>query len=197
VTEINLPPPRLEGDVSLESAIAARRSVRAYEPGELSLEEVGQLLWAAQGITGERPIKRAAPSAGGRCPLEFYVCRADGVWHYEPDGHRLRRHLGQDVRAPLAEAAWGQRFIAEAPAVFVASAVFGRTTSRYGERGRQRYVPMDVGHAAQNLLLQAVALGLASVPVGAFDDAEVARVLNLPADQEPLYLLPVGRPRER
>jgi len=181
--------------MSLEATIAARRSVRAYALTELTLEEIGQLLWAAQGITGNRPHKRAAPSAGGRCPLEFYVCRSDGVWHYEPEGHRLLRHLSEDVRGPLADAAWGQRFIAQAPAVFAVSALFDRTTSRYGERGRIRYVPMDLGHAAQNLLLEAVALGLVSVPVGAFDDAAVARVLGLPSEQEPLYLLPVGHPQ--
>ena len=195
MTEIVLPAPRLDGPMSLEAAIAARRSVRAYQPDALSLEEIGQLLWAAQGITGDRPFKRAAPSAGGRCPLEFYVCRNDGVWHYLPEGHRLELHLGGDVRPALVDAAWGQKFLAQAPVVFAVSAIFARTTSRYGERGRLRYVPMDAGHAAQNLLLQAVALGLASVPVGAFDDTAVARVLRLPGDQEPLYLLPVGRPR--
>jgi SagB-type dehydrogenase family enzyme len=190
--KITLPSPRLDGPMSLEAAIAARRSVRAYAPTELTLEEISQLLWAAQGITGNRPHKRAAPSAGGRCPLEFYVCRSDGVWRYEPEGHYLLRHLAEDVRGPLAEAAWGQKFVAQAPAVFAVSALFD---SRYGERGRVRYVPMDLGHAAQNLLLEAVALSLASVPVGAFDDAAVARVLTLPPEQEPLYLLPVGHPQ--
>ncbi len=193
--EITLPSPRLDGPMSLEAAITARRSVRAYAPDELSPEQIGQLLWAAQGITGGRPVKRAAPSAGACHPLEFYVCHADGVWHYRPYNHLLARHLDEDIRQPLAQAAWNQKFIAQAPAVFAVSGVVTRTTGRYGERGRVRYVPMDVGHAAQNLLLQAVALGLASVVVGAFDDAAVARVLNLPTDQEPLYLLPVGRPR--
>ena len=192
--EIPLPSPRLEGEVSLEAAVAARRSVRSYTPTDLTLEEISQLLWAAQGITGNHAHKRAAPSAGARCPLEFYVCRADGVWHYDPEGHRLIRYLDEDVRSPLSQASWKQRLIAEAPVVFVIGAVFERTTSRYGDRGRDRYVPMDIGHAAQNLSLQAVALGLASVPVGAFDDGAVAEVLPLPAGQEILYMLPVGHP---
>jgi len=190
-----LPPPRTGGPVSLETAIAQRRSVRRYAPRDLNLEQIGQLLWAAQGITGGRAALRAAPSAGACHPLEFYVCRADGVWHYEPQHHRLVRHLEQDVRAELAEAAWRQRFITEAPCAFVISAIFERTTRRYGERGRLRYVPMDVGHAAENLLLQAVAMGLASVPVGAFDDTAVKRVLALPRNEEPLYILPVGYPK--
>ncbi|MFN3762948.1 MAG: SagB/ThcOx family dehydrogenase [Anaerolineae bacterium] len=195
--ELQLPTPRLDGARSLEAVIAARRSVRSFTSQELTLEEIGQLLWAAQGITGPKEYLRAAPSAGGCCPLEFYVCWKEGVWRYHPQGHRLTRHRPEDIRAQLAEAAWNQRFLAQAPAVFAISAVFPRTTRRYGERGRVRYVPMDVGHAAQNLLLQAVALGLASVPVGAFDDAAVARVLALPPDEEPLYLLPVGHPRRR
>jgi SagB-type dehydrogenase family enzyme len=193
---IALPSPRMDGAVSLEAAIAARRSVRSYASTDLTLEEIGQILWAAQGITGDKDHKRAAPSAGGCCPLELYVCRSDGVWHYRPLNHRLVRHLAEDVRTPLAKAAWSQMLIARAPVVFAISAEFARTVSRYGERGRERYVPMDTGHAGQNLLLQAVALGLVSVPVGAFDDGAIARVLNLPSEQEPLYLLPVGHPQE-
>ena len=193
-SRIPLPAPHTSGPVSLEAAIAQRRSVRRYAPGDLSLEQIGQLLWAAQGITGDRVALRAAPSAGACHPLEFYVCRASGVWHYEPRHHRLTRHLEQDIRGPLAAAAWGQQFIAEAPCVFAISAIFERTTRRYRERGRLRYVPIDVGHAAQNLLLQAVALELVSVPVGAFDDAAVRQVLGLPRQEELLYILPVGRP---
>ena len=193
-SHIPLPAPRTSGPISLETTIAQRRSVRRYAPGDLSLEQIGQLLWAAQGITGGKVTLRAAPSAGARHPLEFYVCRADGMWHYEPQGHYLARHLERDVRGELARAALGQQFIAEAACVFAISAVFERTTRRYGERGRLRYVPMDIGHAAGNLLLQAVALGLASVPMGAFDDAAVKQALALPQPEEPMYILPVGHP---
>jgi SagB-type dehydrogenase family enzyme len=195
MTEIVLSSPRLDGPTSLEAAIVARRSVRSYAAKELTTEETGQLLWAAQGVTGSKDHRRAAPSAGGLHPLEIYICRSDGVWHYRPRNHRLVRHLAGDVRAPLAQAAWEQKFIGEAPVIFVIGAVFARTTKRYAERGRTRYVMMDAGHAAQNLLLQAVALELGGAPVGAFDDAAVAQVLNLPADQEPLYLIPIGHPK--
>ncbi|MFQ6101036.1 MAG: SagB/ThcOx family dehydrogenase [Anaerolineae bacterium] len=193
-SRITLPAPSTSGEVSLEAAIARRRSTRRYTPGDLSLEQIGQLLWAAQGITGGRDVLRAAPSAGGCHPLVVYVCRADGVWRYHPQGHYLARHLEQDVRDELAEAALRQWFIAEAPCVFAISAIFERTTQRYRERGQLRYVPMDTGHAAQNLLLQAVALGLVSVPVGAFDDDAVKKVLFLPKHEEALYILPVGHP---
>jgi len=194
-SKITLPKPRTSGAMSLESAIAQRRSVRRYTPEDLTLEQIGQLLWAAQGITSNRDVLRAAPSAGGRHPLVFYVCRADGVWRYHPTTHTLTRHLEQDVREKVAAAAWKQDFIAEAPCVFAVSAAFERTTQRYGERGQARYVPMDAGHAAENLLLQAVALGLGGVPVGAFEDAAVKEALALPRSEEPMYILPVGHPR--
>ncbi|MBN1177880.1 MAG: SagB/ThcOx family dehydrogenase [Anaerolineae bacterium] len=193
--EITLPSPNLDGSVSLEAAIAARRSVRSYGPEELSLDEISQLLWSAQGVTGARPDRRAAPSAGALHPLELFVCRSDGVWHYRPQGHRLIKHIDEDVREALAQAAWKQTFLGKASVVFLMSAVIDRTTGKYQERGRVRYVPMDAGHAAENMLLQAVVLGLGGVPVGAFQDAEVARVAHLPSDQDPLYLIPVGKLR--
>lgn len=194
-SRITLPQPRTSGPVSLEAAIAQRRSTRRYSPEVLKLEEIGQLLWAAQGITGGRDVLRAAPSAGGCHPLIFYVCRADGTWRYHPEGHYLARHQQQDVREELANAAWGQKFIAGAPCVFVISAIFERTTRRYEDRGAMRYVPMDTGHAAENLLLQAIALRLAGVPIGAFVDDAVHKVLALPEQEVPLYILPVGHPR--
>ena len=194
-SRIQLPQPRTDGVVSLEAAIAQRRSVRRFHPDKLTLEQIGQLLWSAQGITGNRDVLRAAPSAGACHPLVFYVCRRDGAWRYHPEDHRLTRHLARDVRKELMMASYRQKFIAEAACVFAISAVIERTTGRYGERGESRYVPMDIGHAAENLLLQAVALGLAGVPVGAFDDASVGEVLALPKQEVPLYLLPIGHPR--
>jgi len=192
-----LPEPRTDGPMSLETAIAQRRSVRQYGPLDLTLGEIGQLLWSAQGITGKTQNRRAAPSAGGRHPLAFYVCRQDGIWRYYPQGHMLREHLAQDVREDLAEAAWRQDFIGRAPCVFAVTAIFARTIEQYEDRGKLRYVPMDTGHATENLSLQAVALGLGSVSVGAFDDEAVKRVLALPEEEEPMYLVPVGHPRER
>ncbi|MFW6135952.1 MAG: SagB/ThcOx family dehydrogenase [Chloroflexota bacterium] len=189
-----LPQPRTDGPVSVEAAIAGRRSVRRFEPTQLTLEEIGQLLWSAQGITGDRASERAAPSAGACHPLLFYACLDDGVWRYHPRGHRLTQHLEQDARGELAAAAWRQAFIGQAPCVFVVAAIVERTTARYQRRGRLRYVPMDAGHAVENLLLQAVALELGAVPVGAFDDDAVKGVLALPGAEVPLYIVPVGHP---
>jgi SagB-type dehydrogenase family enzyme len=192
-TETALPAPTTVGKMSLEEALAKRRSVRQFAAKDLTIEQVGQLAWAAQGITAASRGLRTAPSAGATYPLELYIVKADGVFHYLPQGHRLARLSSQDLRPGLSEAALGQGSVRQAGADFVIAAVYERTRARYGDRA-ERYVHMEVGHAAQNLHLQAVALGLASVPVGAFDDQAVAKALSLPADQAPLYIIPVGHP---
>ncbi len=189
---VALPPPRTEGAVSLEAAIAGRRSVRAFSDRALSLEEVGQLAWAAQGVTDPRGL-RAVPSAGALYPLELYLVLPDGLYHYVPADHSLMRLSTEDLREGLYEAGVRQDALREAPAIFVFTAVVARTEGRYGNRA-ERYVHMEVGHAAQNLALQAVALGLGSVPIGALDDGGVQALLGLPEDHAPLYLVPVGYP---
>lgn len=189
---IQLPPAMLDGALSLEAIIARRRTRREFDSRPLSWAEIGQLLWATGGITDPASDKRAAPSAGARYPLEFYAVLPIGLYHYQPQSHSLTLVFEGDARTELAAATW-QEFIAQAPCTIAISAIFQRTTERYGQRGQDRYVPMDVGHAAQNLLLQAVALGLVGCPVGSFDDRQVAAALHLPLDETPLYLLPVGK----
>ena len=194
--QVMLPAARIAGVVSLEEAIAARRSVRVYEEASLTLEDVAQLLWAAQGITAEWG-GRAAPSAGATYPLEVYVIAGEveglqsGVYRYLPDSHSATLVKEGDLRAALSSAALGQEWVRTAPASLVIAAAYGRTTGQYGERG-ERYVHMEVGHVGQNVYLQAAALALGTVMVGAFDDAEVKELLE--TDEEPLAIMPVGRP---
>ncbi|MBC7237377.1 MAG: SagB/ThcOx family dehydrogenase [Chloroflexi bacterium] len=191
-----LPEPHVMGKISLEEALSARRSIRDYADDPLSLAELAQLLWAAQGITDPRGY-RTAPSAGATYPLELYVVvgrvegLAAGIYHYLPDGHALARVASGDRRAALAGVALGQSWIEEAPVDLVLAAVYERTMQRYGARGRQ-YVHMEAGHAAQNVYLQAVTLNLGTVVVGAFHDEGVRDVLGLPKEQQPLYIMPVG-----
>jgi len=189
-----LPSPALKGGKSLEETLATRRSVRRFEPTPLTAQQLGQLCWAAQGISDPRERFRTCPSAGALYPLELYVATAEGVSRYVPATHTLERHLDGDVRPALQRAALGQPYVGQAPAVFAIAAVAERTERKYGQRAA-RYVHMEVGHAGQNLLLQAVALGLGAVPVGAFDDGAVAQALHLPAEQAALYLIPVGEPK--
>lgn len=186
--------PSLKGELSLEEALAARRSVREYTDQALTWEEIGQLLWAGQGITRDWGA-RTAPSAGALYPLEIYVATGEGMYHYVPQGHRAAMVSDADLREALWKAALRQDAVRQAPAVFVIAAVYERTSAKYGERA-ERYVHLEAGHAAQNVLLQAVALGLGGVSIGAFEDGQIQDILGLPGDHKPLYLIPVGHPQE-
>ena len=191
--QIKLPEPRAEGGLSVEAAIAARRSVREFDPRPLSWAEIGQLAWAAQGITDPVRRLRAAPSAGALYPLELYFATPDGLYHYLPDGHRMERLGARDRRRDLQEAVVGEE-VGPAPLVIVISAVLERTAQKYRSRA-ERYVCLEVGHVGENLQLQAVALGLGSVPIGGFREEQVAKALGLPQGRQPLYLIPVGYPK--
>ncbi|QYZ78101.1 SagB/ThcOx family dehydrogenase [Methanofollis formosanus] len=195
---VQLPAPRENGGRSIEEALATRRSVREYADGPLTLAELSQLLWAAQGVTDEMSGFRTAPSAGALYPLEVYVAAGEvtdlpaGVYRYLPAEHRLERVAEGDVRRDLAGAALNQSAVRDAAAVIAIAGVYERTTGKYGERGI-RYVHMESGHAAQNIYLQATSLGHGAVSIGAFHDDEVGRVLGMNEDERPLYLMPVGR----
>lgn len=197
---IPLPQPKMRGEMSVEEAIVRRRSVRTFRDEALTLPELSQVLFAAQGITEKTYGFRTAPSAGALYPLEVYAVVgkvegiAPGVYRYHPKEHAIERVIEGDKRVELFRSALHQEAIQEAPATLVFTAVYERTTRRYGERGI-RYVHMEVGHAAQNVYLEAQALGLGTVAIGAFRDEEVARVLQLPRNEMPLYLLPVGKPK--
>ena len=198
---VDLPRPAVDSGVSVEWALRERRSVRAYVPGALTLAELGQLLWAAQGVTTPGGL-RAAPSAGALYPLELRVVVGEvagletGVYRYLPGTHRLDRNDPRDLRPDLATAAHQQAWVSDNAALVVISAQYGRTTGKYGPRG-VRYAHLEAGHAAENLFLQATVLGIATVVVGAFDDAAVTRLLRLEPGEEPLVLMPLGHPDSR
>jgi SagB-type dehydrogenase family enzyme len=187
---LTLPKPNLAGSISLEQTMAARRSWRDFQPQSLTLEQVGQLAWAAQGQDNKSKY-RTTPSAGATYPLELFIVTEQGMFKYLPSKHALEKLIDQDVRSALTSAAWGQEFVEAAPLTLVFTAEFARTTRRYGQRG-VRYVYMEAGHAAQNVHLQAEALGLGSVAVGAFDDLGVSKVLSLPDYLEPIYMIAIG-----
>jgi SagB-type dehydrogenase family enzyme len=190
-----LPLPKRTGAVPVEEAIGRRRSVRSFENRDLTEQQISQLLYAAQGITDTSRSLRAAPSAGATYPLECYLVTREGVFRYLPAEHALEAVKKRDVRQELGKAALGQSCMSSAPAVVAFTAIPERTTGRYGDRGH-RYIYMEAGHAAQNVHLQAVALGLGSVPVGAFDDDAVCKALGCGGKEKAIYLMPVGRLRE-
>ena len=194
---VKLPEPRYTSNTSVEEALSQRRSIRAYSDENLTIAEVSQLLWAAQGITAPWG-GRTAPSAGALYPLELYIVVGDvegidkGVYRYRPEEHELEKVKDGDIRAELADAAVGQECVSDAAIDLVFAAVYERTTRKYGERGI-RYAQMEAGHATQNVYLQAVSLDLGTVVIGAFVDCEVKEIMNMQEQESPLYIMPVGR----
>lgn len=199
---INLPAPRFKGEMSLEEAILKRRSRRDYQEKSLTLEQISQILWAAQGITEEETGFRSAPSAGALYPLEIYIVVGgkgvkelkESVYHFIPQGHKIEKKKEGDLRQDLMRACLDQSSVAQAPIVLIITAEYERTTQKYGDRGKQ-YVHMEAGHAAQNIYLQVESLGLATVTIGSFDGEEIGKILNLPPNYTSLYVMPLGYPR--
>ncbi len=196
---IKLPKPEYNSDVSLEESLVKRRSIRDYTGESLTLKEVSQLLWAAQGTSSSRGF-RTAPSAGALYPLEVYLIVGDvqdlaaGIYLYKSKKHELVIISGKDVRLQLAGAALGQSSVKNGAIDLVFTAVYQRITRKYGDKGI-KYVHMEIGHAAQNVCLQATAMELGVVTIGAFNNQKVSRILNLPKNEEPLYIIPVGKRR--
>jgi SagB-type dehydrogenase family enzyme len=196
---IKLPAPSHQGSMSVEEALKRRRTVRQFASRPLTLAQVSQLLWGADGISDPRGL-RTAPSAGATYPLELYVVvgergtvdLAPGVYRYLPQSHSLEPTPAKgDLRAQVARVSLHQNWMAEAPLMVVIAAEYQRCMARYGNRGIQ-YTHMEVGHLGQNLFLQAEALGLACGIVGAFEDTALARILQFPKNHEPLLIMPVG-----
>ncbi len=196
---MKLPEPRIKGEVSLESTIRNRRTIRSFTSERLKSEQFSQLLWAAQGITGERGFKRAAPSAGALYPMDVYaVVGAEsvdrlkaGIYHYEPKNHSVSLVSTGDLRKEVARASLSQMWMARAPVNFVITAEYDRITVKYGERGI-RYAMIEAGHIGQNIFLQSEVLNLGAGIVGAFKDEDVIRVMKIPRPHEPLLIMPVG-----
>jgi len=190
---IKLPAPATDSSFSVERAINERMSIRSYKDTSLTLKEISQLLWASQGIVASG--RRASPSAGATYPLEIFLVAGKveglkpGLYKYINKEHSLELIKEGDLRPALSAAALGQDTLLKAPATLVVAAVFERTRARYGAKA-ERYVHMEAGHVGENIMLQATALGLGTVPVGAFVDSEVKKLLGI--KEEPLYLFPVG-----
>ncbi len=204
---IKLPHPRTRGDLSLEETLRLRRSRRNFQTSPLSRSEVSQILWAAYGPQDPEHVRhrtgkanRTCPSAGAIFPLKIYLVAGNiseippGLYHFLPDEYALELVHHKDLREDLYIMAYPREMIRVAPASLIYVAIEGKVLDRYGERGRQRYIPMDLGHSAQNVYLQAEALGLGTCAVGAFDDEGLMQVLGLPAKEIPLYIMPVGHP---
>lgn len=199
---MKLPLPKIPGRMSVEEAIKSRRTLRDFRAASLILGDLAQLLWAAQGITAHNGFKRAAPSAGALYPMDVYTIVGEegveelqpGLYHYRPRDHGILRIAHDDLRKELARASLSQMWMAQAPINLLITAEYDRVTVKYGNRG-VRYAMIEAGHIAQNIFLQAEALGLGAGIVGAFEDQAVIKALGIPSSHEPLLIMPVGHPR--
>jgi len=187
---VELPPPSLSGGMPLTQALASRRSVRAFLPTPLSKTELSQILWAAQGIT-DKQGRRTAPSASAQYYIHVYAASADGFFEYIPAGHQLQKLSGADLRSKFS----AQQSVNQAPTVLLIAGEFERAATKYGPEKGPRVVLLEAGHVAQNVLLQAVALGLGAVPVGGIEPKDVHQAASLPAQYGVIYLIPVGHPK--
>jgi SagB-type dehydrogenase family enzyme len=196
---MQLPIPILDGSLSLEKTLSVRRTIRSFLSRPIDLNQLSQLLWAAQGTSDEKKFKRTAASAGALYPMDVYAATGDGtverlgagIYHYEPANHEISLKTEGDRRSDLAKASLGQTWMAAAPINLVITAEYSRICCKYGERG-VRYALMEAGHIGQNIFLQAESLGLGAGIVGAFNDQEVNRIMELPITHEPLLIMPVG-----
>jgi SagB-type dehydrogenase family enzyme len=192
---IKLPPAKLKGTMSVEEALHARRSTRAYATTALKLQDVSQLLWAAQGITAAKGL-RTAPS-----PIAVYLVQAylvagnveglkPGIYSYKPEDHSIEMLKGGSMEAQLGSL--GQQVFSAAPAVIVLASIDDKASKTFGDFA-PRASSMELGHVAENVALQATALGLGLVTATGFDNVKARDILGLPATETPVYLIPVGR----
>ncbi|HOK41363.1 MAG TPA: SagB/ThcOx family dehydrogenase [bacterium] len=195
---IKLPKPENISKISIEEALLKRRSIREYKDEALTIKEVSQILWSAQGITEPKKKFRTAPSAGAIFPLNIYLVVnkveniEKGIYKYLPETHEIIQFLNEDKREDIYKACLQQSCIKNGAIIIVITGNFEKIKKRYSERG-VRYTYIEVGHCSQNIYLQCVSLNLGTVAVGAFYDEEVKKILKLPDEEEPLYLMPIGK----
>ena len=194
--KIQLTKPLTKSAISLEEAFWKRHSVRAFTDKVPSWEQVGQLLWAAQGINRPESKQRTVPSAGATYPLELYVILPTGMYRYLPDEHAVVKTFSGDTKKLLREAGFGEKPFFASPCVFFFCARFERVSGKFGPEETPRYVYLEAGHAAQNLLLQLIPLEMVGVPIGAVVKPEAQKTLGIPPDQKTVYILAVGFPKE-
>ncbi len=203
ISYVNLPSPQLTGNLSVEAAIQNRRSVRKYSNQSVTLSNVSQVLWAAQGITDAQNQLRSAPSAGQVYPLEVYVIAGpnvsglqEGVYHYVPSNNTLEMYMNGDLRDNLSTIADGQPWVKQAPLNILITGDYRKMINKYPDTALStRFVNLEAGHAGENIYLQAESLGLVTVSLGSFDSNQLSKSFELPSNETPIYIFPIGHPQ--
>ncbi len=201
ISTVSLPDPIIKGNMSVEQAMYNRRSVRHYTNESLTLQDVSQIMWAAQGITNQTTKFRTVPSGGHTYPLEVYIVVGkggvtglnEGTYHYNPFNHSLEKISENDLRSDLSQAANGQAWVKEAPVDIVITGDYNKMVAKYkDETLSARFVDIEAGHAGQNIYLEAESRNLATVALGSFKDDQVHKIIGLPDNENTIYIFPVG-----
>lgn len=193
------------GSLGVGEAIARRTSVRKYSQAQLSLEELGFLLWATQGVRrnlNAATALRTVPSAGARHPFETYLAvtrvegLAPGLYRYLPFDGKLAQLYGDNgIGEKAAAACLGQDFAANAASVFFWTATPARTEWRYAGAS-YKVIAIDAGHVCQNLYLACESIGAGVCAIAAYDQEKCDRLLGVDGDEEfTVYIAPVGKKR--
>ena len=200
----SLPSPVLTGNISVEEAIQNRRSVRTFSNESITIGNLSQILWAAQGITDNQSSLRAAPSAGQVYPLEIYIIIGNngvsglenGVYHYVPSNNTLEKLLNGDLRSDLSGIANGQPWVKQAPIDILITGNYLKMVDKYGDKDLStRFVDLEAGHVGENIYLESESLGLVTVSLGSFNEKQLVQLLNIPNNETPIYIFPVGHPK--
>ncbi|MBW1739832.1 MAG: SagB/ThcOx family dehydrogenase [Deltaproteobacteria bacterium] len=200
---ISLPAPSHKGTLTVEEALKARRTHRSFKPRSLTLKQFSQILWGAYGVTAKSSgyDLKTAPSAGALYPIDIYAVVGQagvdtlrpGVYHYCPENHSIECTKERDLRAAVAKHSLRQMWMAKAPVILVITGKYARCCVKYGRRG-VTYTHIEAGHVGQNVFLQAEAIGLKAGIVGAFNNEQIIKTLGIPAEHDPLLMMPVGFP---
>jgi protease I len=182
---IQLAQPKLRGSISFEEVLSMRRSVRQYANQPVGFPLIGQLAWAGQGITDLAKGLRTAPSAGALYPIDLYFATPEGLFLYHAEDHRLEQTIVGDIRDSLG--------VPPAPCDIIVAGSPRKLTARFHDNAKA-YMLLEAGHVAQNICLQAVAMGLGSVTIGGIDSRQVGRACQLPRHTEAIYVISAGYP---
>jgi SagB-type dehydrogenase family enzyme len=198
-SEIFLPKPKAT-NVFFDDTVNERRSIRSFSEESLTLSEISNLLHAGQGITDSASGFRSSPSAGALYPIELYLVpnrvkgASCGIYHYEPQEHKLVLIKEGSFSPELDKAAFGQTYVGQAAAVIIFTAIPSRTSQKYGDQGAERYINIEAGHISQNILLEAVALDLGATPVGGFSQDFIDMMMGIDGYKEKsVYMNIIGK----
>ncbi len=195
--KISLPEPTFMSNTSIENALLSRRSMRIFKPESLSIEEISQLAWAAQGVNDPRGF-RTSPSAGAFYPINLYIVTQNvenlpkGIYKYKAEEHELIQIASEENASQFFNSITTQYSLKNPAAIFIFSAKVEQIIASYGSFGK-KFLYMEAGHTTQNLYLQTTSLEIGTTMIGGVNEKEIRQALNMSSYEHPLCMMPVGK----